>query len=83
MKLYRMFFLVGFFMLLPGCATTIKVLPESDIQYKIPANTPFSVQMIDKGPITQVQRPTDSWNIEAGNLSKLQEQADACTLKGK
>jgi hypothetical protein len=64
-----------------GCGTTKPVvLTETEAYYLLPANTPFRAIVQDGGKIEDVQRPYDSYVIDAGKLIKLQEQANSCTI---
>ena len=65
-----------------GCASTRPtVLLETEAYYLIPANTPFKAVVKDGGPVVEVQRPYPSYAIDAAMLIRLQEQANACTLR--
>ena len=71
--------------ILTGCASfkpKTYVLTESEQKYFIPANTPFNAVLVTGGPIVEVRRTVPTWAVDAGNLAKLEEQANACTLKG-
>jgi len=70
---------------LSGCAyfqPKQYVLTETEQQYFIPADTSFHARLVKDGPIVEVRRTQPTWAIDAGNLAKLQEQANVCTLKG-
>ena len=74
-----------FVLILTGCASfkpKTYVLTESEQKYLIPANTPFSAQLTTGGSVVEVRRTVPTWAVDAGNLAKLEEQANACTLKG-
>ncbi len=75
---------VLFVLILTGCASfqpKTYVLTESEQKYLIPANTPFSAQLTTNGPIVEVRRTVSTWAVDAGNLARLEEAANACTLK--
>ena len=48
--------------------------------FLIPAGTPFKAMIIKNGPLEDVVRTSDSYNVEAGYLLKLQEEANARVL---
>ena len=78
-------FLVLFVLIFAGCAMFQPknyVLTETEQQYFIPADTPFSARLVKDGPIVEVRRTQPTWAVDAGQLATLQEQANACTLKG-
>lgn len=75
---------VLFVLIFTGCASfkpKTYVLTESEQKYLIPANTPFSAQLTTGGPVVEVRRTVPTWAVDAGNLAKLEEQANACVIK--
>ena len=48
--------------------------------FLIPAGTPFKAVIIKNGPLEDVVRTSDSYNVEAGYLLKLQKEANARAL---
>jgi len=78
----RRFLLLLSILFVVGCATTKPmVLLETEAYYLIPANTTFKAVVKDGGPVVDVQRTHDSYAVDAGMLIKLQEQANACTIR--
>jgi len=74
---------VLFVLIFTGCASfqpKSYVLTESEQKYFIPADTPFHARLVTNGPIVEVRRMQPSWVVDSGNLAKLEEQANACTL---
>ena len=68
---------------LSGCASILHknyILSETEMQYFIPANTPFHARLVKDGPIEEVRRTQDTWAVDAGRLAKLEEMANSCTL---
>lgn len=71
-------------LLLTGCThftPQTYVLTETEQQYLIPANTSFHARLSLNGPIVEVMRTVDTWAVDAGKLARLEEAANACTLK--
>lgn len=76
---------VLFVLILTGCASfkpKTYVLTESEQKYFIPANTPFNAILVTGEPVVEVRRTVPTWAVDAGNLARLEESANACTLKG-
>ena len=59
----------------------INILTSDETYFLIPAGTPFKAIMVKDGPLVDVVRTSDSWNIEAGYLLKLQKDANAQALE--
>lgn len=65
-----------------GCARGRQwILTDNEVYYLIPAGTPFQARVVKDGPLQPVVRDRDSYNIEAGYLVKLQEEANAEILE--
>ena len=70
-------------MFIQGCASMgirTNVLTDDEVYFLIPAGTPFKAVLIKGGPLEDVVRTSDSYNVEAGYLLKLQKEANARAL---
>ncbi|MFC1709718.1 hypothetical protein ACFL2J_06665 [Candidatus Omnitrophota bacterium] len=79
----KRFLILGIFVfMLSGCfgGTKPYVLTDSEVMYFIPAGTEFDAVVEQGKPTQKVVRDEDSWNVEAGTLATLQEEANANVL---
>lgn len=56
-------------------------LLDSDVMYLIPAGVPFKAKEKKNGPLVEYVKDTDMAVVHPGYLQKLQEEADAATIK--
>lgn len=73
-------FYVCLSLLLSGCVTKPTVLLESEQYYFVPANTTFEAKETKKSELKKYKRTTDSYNVDASTLIKLQEEANSNLL---
>lgn len=69
-----------------GCASLgghTNILTDDEVYFLIPAGTSFKAVIVKDGPLVDVVRTSDSWNVEAGYLLDLQKKANARMLDPK
>lgn len=70
-------FCVCLSLLLSSCAfSKPQVLLESEQYFFVPAGTEFMAKETKKSELKKYERTTDSYNVSAATLIKLQEQAN-------
>ena len=83
-KLWLLAILLAPLLLTSGCASFGKstvILTDKETYYLIPAGTPFKARIVKDGPLVEVTRDRDSYNLDAGYLAELQETANARVLQ--
>ena len=83
-KLWLLAILLAPLLLTSGCASFGKstvILTDKEAYYFIPAGTPFKARIVKDGPLVEVTRDRDSYNLDAGYLAELQETANARVLQ--
>jgi len=81
MRMIVMIAAVGMLVLAAGCNGQHDVLLDSDVQYLIPAGTPFKAKETKDGPLIEFVKDTNMAVVHPGYLVKLQNEADAATLQ--
>ena len=69
-----------------GCASlgrNTNILTDDEVYFLIPAGTPFKAVIVRNGQLEDVVRTSDSYNVEAGYLLRLQKEANARALGSK
>ena len=81
MRRILMVMAIGAVAFIAGCNGDHGPLLDSDVMYLIPAGIPFKAKEDKNGPLIEYVKDTDMAVVHPGYLQKLQQEADAATVK--